>query len=317
MTVSVYIRESKTKKYIPLDPKRTYPVGTSYVLRYADPASGKWRWETLDRTLVLNASAAQVNAKLKEAELMRKALEARSTPSRPSLKDAAERYIETTRATKAKDSVQRYEYWLRQFLGVCTKQYLDDVKVSDLTAYEVRLKQRGMSARTVHNRIVNVVTFLRALGIKGVTIRVRYVEKKVRAYREDELRALFAAATPDEWLLFQFFLCSGAREQEVVHAEWDDIDLVNGLFAVRAKPDCVCVYVYIRVFISSSPALQQLCLHILAGLDCGRVILLLSRWDSRRAGEKYRSSTHAAVGRMPLWGWRGISKQGILCQRSH
>jgi integrase len=80
-----------------------------------------------------------------------------------------------------------------------------------------------------------VVTFLRANGVKDVTTKVKYVEKKVRACRPDELKALFAAATPDEWLLFQFFLCTGAREQEVAHAEWDDIDFVDGLFTVKAK----------------------------------------------------------------------------------
>jgi integrase/recombinase XerD len=68
-----------------------------------------------------------------------------------------------------------------------------------------------------------------------VTLRVKYVEQKVRAYRSDELKALFAAATPDEWLLFQFFFCTGAREQEVMYAEWNDIDFVDGLFTVRAK----------------------------------------------------------------------------------
>jgi len=64
---------------------------------------------------------------------------------------------------------------------------------------------------------------------------VKYVEQKVRAYRPDELKALFTAADPEEWLMFQFFLCTGAREQEVMHGEWGDIDFVDGLFTVRAK----------------------------------------------------------------------------------
>ena len=80
-----------------------------------------------------------------------------------------------------------------------------------------------------------VVTFLRHFGIKDVTLRVKYVEQKVRAYRADELKTLFAAADPEEWILFQFFLCTGAREQEVMYAEWNDLDFVDGLFTVRAK----------------------------------------------------------------------------------
>ena len=80
-----------------------------------------------------------------------------------------------------------------------------------------------------------MVTFLRHFGIKDVTIRVKFVEQKVRAYRPDELKTLFATAEPEEWILFQFLLCTGAREQEVMYAEWNDIDFVDGLFTVRAK----------------------------------------------------------------------------------
>ena len=61
------------------------------------------------------------------------------------------------------------------------------------------------------------------------------MEQKVRAYRPDELKALFAVADPEEWILFQFFLCTGAREQEVMYAEWGDLDFVDGLFTVKAK----------------------------------------------------------------------------------
>ena len=54
---------------------------------------------------------------------------------------------------------------------------------------------------------------LRFHGI-DVSIRVKYTEKIVRAYRDDELQKLFAVADPEEHLLFSFFLATGAREQE-------------------------------------------------------------------------------------------------------
>ena len=50
------------------------------------------------------------------------------------------------------------------------------------------------------------MTFLRHFGIKDVTVRVKFVEQKVRAYRPDELKALFATAEPEEWILFLIFL---------------------------------------------------------------------------------------------------------------
>jgi integrase/recombinase XerD len=83
------------------------------------------------------------------------------------------------------------------------------------------LRREGLGDRTVHNRVGEVVTFLRHFGIKDVTLRVKYVEQKVRAYRPDELKALFGAADPEEWILFQFYLCTGGREQEVIYAEWN------------------------------------------------------------------------------------------------
>ena len=58
------------------------------------------------------------------------------------------------------------------------------------------LRREGLGDRTIHNRVGEVVTFLRHFGIKDVTIRVKFVEQKVGAYRPDELKSLFAAADP-------------------------------------------------------------------------------------------------------------------------
>ena len=41
---------------------------------------------------------------------------------------------------------------------------------------------------------------------------------------------------PEEWLTLQFFLGIGAREQQVMYAECNDIDFVDGHFSVRAQP---------------------------------------------------------------------------------
>jgi integrase/recombinase XerD len=62
----------------------------------------------------------------------------------------------------------------------------------------------------------------------------------VKAYREDEVRAFFTACLkyPELWLLFQFFLCTGAREQEVMYAEYADIDFRDGIYTVTEKANC-------------------------------------------------------------------------------
>lgn len=99
------------------------------------------------------------------------------------------------------------------------------------------MKKKGLGDRTINNRLVEVGTFLKANGVKDVTLSQEYVEKKVKAYRPDELKTLFAVATPDETIMFQFYLATGAREGEVMHAEWTDIDFVEQIYTVTEKAD--------------------------------------------------------------------------------
>lgn|SRR5262249_40481959 len=76
------------------------------------------------------------------------------------------------------------------------------------------MKKAGLGDRTCHNRCAEVSTMLRFHGI-NVSIQVKYTKKIVRAYRDDELQKLFAAADLEEHLLFSYFLATGAREQEI------------------------------------------------------------------------------------------------------
>jgi len=138
-------------------------------------------------------------------------------------------------ATKSSKTSSGYRYTLQQFYASTGNLVLSRVTTQQLYDFVGYLRRERLSDRTIHNRVGEVVTFLRHFGIKDVTLRVKYVEQKVRAYRPDELKALFAVATPEELLMFQFVLCTGAREQEVMHAEWNDIDFVDGLFTVKAK----------------------------------------------------------------------------------
>ncbi|MGH7867809.1 MAG: tyrosine-type recombinase/integrase [Candidatus Dormibacteraceae bacterium] len=147
---------------------------------------------------------------------------------------AIDKYVQNVQTKSSKTSTG-YRYTLQQFYASTGNLVLSQVTTQHLYDFVGNLRREGLGDRTVHNRVGEVVTFLRHFGIKEVTIRIKYVEQKVRAYRPDELKALFAVAEPEEWLLFQFFLCTGAREQEVMYAEWGDVDFVDGLFTVKAK----------------------------------------------------------------------------------
>lgn len=125
---------------------------------------------------------------------------------------------------------------LNEFRKSCTKEYLDQIDKSDLTAFVVAQKKAGQDDRTVANRLAGVVTFLRAHGLTNVTLRHKYTEKKVKAYSVEELRALNAASTDEELQIWQFFLGTGFREDEVAHACDTDVDFKLKTISVLEKP---------------------------------------------------------------------------------
>ena len=55
-------------------------------------------------------------------------------------------------------------------------------------------------------------------------------------YERPQLEKLFGAATQDEFVLFQTFLLSGFREQEVGFLAWDDFNPRRGTLSVTQKP---------------------------------------------------------------------------------
>ena len=253
MKVAIYTRESGTRHYKPASPRAAYSPNTTFCLRYTQ--DGKRRWEQLD---VKSYKEAQKESLKKLTELITESCKRkpdvgtvisrnlnlpapRPKPAKPvqptgelMLDAAIDKYVENVQTKSAKTS-GGYRYTLQQFYASSGNLVLANVTTQHLYDFVGYLRRDGLGDRTVHNRVGEVVTFLRHFGIKEVTMRVKYVEQKVRAYRPDELKALFAAATPEEWILFQFYLCTGAREQEVMYAEWNDVDFVDNLFTVKAK----------------------------------------------------------------------------------
>lgn len=198
--------------------------------------NGKRKWLTVGSDL----RAAVYARNQKHSELVaadrqqRETAEPEKAPS--TLEQAVSRYVGTAKALKAKKTAHGYSYTLREFQKVCAKP-VHKITSADLQAFAIAMKNEGLADRTISNRLGDVVTFLRAHGVKDVSLRWKYVEKKVKSYRPDELEALFAVATLEERLLFQFFLMTGCREQEVTNAAWDNVDFVDGIYTVKATTD--------------------------------------------------------------------------------
>jgi integrase len=61
------------------------------------------------------------------------------------------------------------------------------------------------------------------------------VEQEVREYSEEETKKLFEACNDGEWLVWNFFLVTGMREQEVANSAWSDFNPSQGTVSVTKK----------------------------------------------------------------------------------
>jgi integrase/recombinase XerD len=151
-----------------------------------------------------------------------------------------DQFVRETTITRNPKTGSDYRFKLASFLKVCTKTYLDEIGDEDVIAYVAALRSQGLSLRTIENRCTVLNAFLRRHNFKD-KVKKRFVpkatEKVVSAYSSAEVKAILAAATPEERILFRFFLGLGMREREVMFAAWQDIDFDKGLFKVTEKRD--------------------------------------------------------------------------------
>jgi hypothetical protein len=195
-----------SRRYVKPHPKKSrcttdgvYHEEAVYVARFT--SDGKQRWETVGREL----EVALHRQKAKEALLFLglnpqpgKVVEKAPAPSEGTLllETAILKYLAHITAMRSEKTADGYAYTLNQFKASYSKRYLKDVKKQDLYDFIAAMKKTGeLTDRTISNRIGEVVTFLRHFDIKDVSVRHKYTEKEVIAYKEDELKALFAACT--------------------------------------------------------------------------------------------------------------------------
>jgi integrase/recombinase XerD len=213
-----------------------HPEGT-YFLRYLK--NGKRVWEPVgsDPTFVLDEKRRR--EKGLDAQAAGVVL-ADESGTRTLLKAAIAEYLEEIRDAKAIKTFLAYSLTLRLFAEAVKRETLEQIDRKDVLVFVRSMREEKQSPRTIANRISYLNTFFRRFGLKSPllkTDKVKFTDKIVAAYSVETLKALFAAASPEEYELFQFFLCTGARDQEVQHATWPDMDFHRKTFTVREKLD--------------------------------------------------------------------------------
>jgi integrase/recombinase XerD len=158
-----------------------------------------------------------------------------------SMSTAVAEYLEEVRISKKPKTYAAYSTALGYFVESCPKIFLTDIDRKDLLKFCAFLREeKGQAPRSVYNKFENLMTFLKAQGIRGLAGKndwPRFVEEEPEVYEKQELDKLFKACDTEERLWFEFFLMTGMREQEVMHCSWEDVNLSRGTVTVRYKPE--------------------------------------------------------------------------------
>jgi integrase/recombinase XerD len=217
-----------------------HPEG-SYHLRYT--RDGRRVWEAV------GAEPAQALAKLARREKILEAVslgievvepEKRQLPraKRGKLRAAVDEYLGDVSKYKAPRTYEAYRCSLDAFLKSCRKDDPAEVNRRDILDFVDTMTAQDISDRTKFNRVQNVLTFFRRLRLPEImhpSEMPKYTESLAKVYSKEQLKRFFAACDEDGLVLFQFFLGSGCRDNEVVHACWEDLDFDAGTYSVRKK----------------------------------------------------------------------------------
>jgi integrase len=158
-----------------------------------------------------------------------------------SIATAVAAFLDETELTKKPKTLAAYTTALNYFTESCPKLYLHDIERADLLKFFAFLRdQKKQAPRSVYNKFENLMTFLKANGIRGLVGKndwPRYTEEEPEMYEDAELDKLFKACDAEERLWFEFFLMTGMREQEVMYTYWSDVILSAATVRVSHKPD--------------------------------------------------------------------------------
>jgi len=168
-----------------------------------------------------------------------------------SIQAASHGWLEEAKLSTRPETYELYEHTIREFCQWNSNGGPRRTNVTELTRVDL-LKYRkwlmtdvGNSARTAGNKLSRVAQWYRdVMKIKPgdglVTVkdtRMGVVEREPEVYAEEELKAFFQKCTPPhDSLLFETFLLTGFREDEIKYLSWDDVDLKAGTLRVTPKP---------------------------------------------------------------------------------
>jgi integrase/recombinase XerD len=165
-----------------------------------------------------------------------------STDSTTTVESAVEQYLKLHRNDRPK-TVQQYRTALESLNifpnGFTVKQLATATALDKVLQ---GLEAEGYGKKTIQVRMGIVFSLLKKhvleTGVEYASKLVKVakpVSSRPKAYLNEDIDTLWANMDGEEDLRYLFFLTTGCREQEVMHATWDDIDCDNQTYHVTGN----------------------------------------------------------------------------------
>jgi integrase len=258
------INDGNKYPFLPVEIKRGRPapvdgIVTGYYLRYSQ--NGKRTVKPVGKSLD-SAFVAYQNEELNQTRSrMGLASVNEDTTNRVRIADAVGQYVEDLDASvrmgkKSKKTYEGYRKAVEDFQKHCGVEYLDQITGRVLKAHErflfenIKKRDHGKKANTIATRFRNLSAFLSKQGIQMVkrtpgdnglldrSDAPREERKQnIDKYSEDEIVAMLSVANVEEADLIQTFLRTGARDEEVAHLKWTDVDFRRKQIVISEKPE--------------------------------------------------------------------------------
>jgi integrase/recombinase XerD len=208
--------------------------------------NGKRRWITVGNDLRVAYAARGTKEQELASEEPKVPPTPKPSPDTPaSLETLREEFLSDKRTSRKKngelrdeETIRAYETLTREFVAFVRAATPALITAKILKAWITSLytrKRRGseeqVSHRTVVNLYINTVCFLHFVGIDHKKLvpeaeRPAAIEEEPEAYTQAELSQFFTAVNEErDRLAFMFLHLTGAREREMTHLEWSNLNL--------------------------------------------------------------------------------------------
>jgi integrase len=250
ITLCWYAKVGKTWRYFPVlfedhhgvkQARHGFVVEKGKIVEYPN---GRYVLRSYEKSKKVYAPIESCNprdAVLALQKARRAAVGAPSNPRALTVKKAIDAYIKDCMSRNAKEAATQAKVVLNEFLPLCHAAYPNGITREIVLSFHRKLRSRGLTERTIHNKAERLKIFLRWCGVdvkKVVPPSPKFEEKLPEIYSAAEINAILDAAeksSPVLAIAISMALQLGLREQELTFAEWADIDTQHSAFRVQGK----------------------------------------------------------------------------------